>query len=261
MKGSGNIVFQIKFRESTIDQISNSVMDASTNISNETENDENLKLIDDFAKLNEEKKERAWKRLTHKDVVERFAFSLGGTNFGDFDKDLQNKIWNEVEKNNEFAKGLGSALGVSYPRLGEDISEREWNIINTNKYFAYSFGHSLSQTYDRLDIDTQNRITQASRTISKFAEGVIMALGKQITSNPKLQDYVFSLIEVSPGAARSFAFSLDSKNFREMDGQLQEKIWSLAEKNTDFAAALGESLGEKFSLLDKPDDLKLYKII
>jgi hypothetical protein len=259
LKGSGNIVFQMHVGQSTVDQMSKGVMDTNTNLGNKIENEENLKLIDNFPKLDKEKQEVAWNKImSNRDLAERFAFSLGGTNFREMDNELQDRVWSEVGKNNEFAKGIGSAIGVNYPRINGDILEKAWNIANTNKYFAYSFGHSLAQSYDRLDTTTQDRVVQLSRTNSKFAEGVISALGKQITSNPKLQDYVFSLIGTSDSIARSFAFSLDSKNFREMDDELQQRIWEIAGKNRVFAAALGEAMAEKFSLLDNNTQQRIW---
>ena len=189
----------------------------------------------------------------------RFEVALGqgaGEVFYLLEQPLQEEVLSRIEKDGEFARGLGESLGKSFEDLDSEIrvdilSKR----INQSLLFARGLGESLSNNFNKLSKPLQDEIFQISLRENNynFQRGLGAGLGRKFRYleadvQKRLLDLASKHIALAIGLGYGLAFSFTSSSVPK---KFQNDIMGFAKENAEITRGLGMGLGQNYPFLNK----------
>ena len=189
----------------------------------------------------------------------RFEVALGrgtGEVFYLLEQPLQEEVLSRIEKDGEFARGLGESLGKSFEDLDGEIrvdilSKR----INQSLLFARGLGESLSNNFDNLSKPLQDEIFQISLKENNynFQRGLGAGLGRKFRYlESDVQKRLLALaskhIALAIGLGYGLAFNFTSSS---TPIEFQNGIRGFAKENAEITRGLGMGLGQNYPFLNK----------
>ena len=156
---------------------------------------------------------------------------------------LLENIFQLAEKNNEFALRLGgwghTGLGDDFANIKEkELQERILLLAEKNESFASGFGNSLGDDFANIkEKELQERILLLAEKNESFASGFGNSLDLS-SLNPDLQDLIIRSAERNDLTGRHFGGGLGACFPSLQDVTLHERIFNLADKNTEFGLNL-----------------------
>src|ERR671919_1333516 len=189
----------------------------------------------------------------------QFEVALGqgaGEVFYLLEQPLQEEVLSRIEKDGEFARGLGESLGKSFEDLDGEIrvdilSKR----INQSLLFARGLGESLSNNFNKLSKPLQDEIFQISLRENNynFQRGLGAGLGRKFRYleadvQKRLLDLASKHIALAIGLGYGLAFNFTSSSVPK---EFQNDIMGFAKENAEITRGLGMGLGQNYPFLNK----------
>jgi class 3 adenylate cyclase len=221
-----------------------------------------------LAFLDKERKEIVLE-LTEKDG----AFASGwGRGFGiifmtnsrnnDISGQFRKELFERLEKNSQFARGLGSALGLHFQYLSVESQEELFKLAEENIEFAYGLGEGLGRAFTYLDETLQKDLFRLSEQNVQFAIGLGSGLGYSFMYLKK--QFQVNLLELAEqnvlfaqGLGEGLGISFDYL-IEDFQIELLEQL-AAEGKDSAFAKGLGEGLGRNFPYLSKAIQTKVFR--
>jgi class 3 adenylate cyclase len=213
----------------------------------------------------------------HKEMVLELAekdseFAFGwGRGFGiifmtnsrnDVSEQSRRELFERLEINSQFARGLGSALGLHFQYLSVEFREELFILAEQNIEFAYGLGDGLGRAFTYLEETLQRDLLRLAEQNVQFAIGLGSGLGYSFMYLKKqFQENVFELAEQNVQFAQGLGEGLGNGfNYLAEDIQtdLLEKI-AVEGRDSAFARGFGECLGRNFPYLSKAIQAKVFR--
>ena len=198
--------------------------------------------------------------------------SLGGGAFKDFPKELQEEIIELIEKNNQFADGLGVGLGRVFSSLPVTFQNRILAIAKKNSELTRGLGTGFGETYALLDSASQQDVIERARKNSEFAFGLGCGFGRVFDHfNPELQKQIHDLMERDGQLSYGFGIYSTLTNYHQYndvtlsipeDQKKQEKatMMNMSRNNPRFALGMGIGVGFSLGYLSEEDKGQLFSL-
>jgi hypothetical protein len=198
--------------------------------------------------------------------------SLGGGAFKDFPKALQDEIIELIERNNQFADGLGVGLGHVFSSLPATFQNRILSIAEKNSELTRGLGTGFGETFALLDSASQQDVFERARKNSEFAFGLGCGFGRVFDRfNAELQKRIYDLMENDGQLSYGFGIYSTLTNYHQYndvqlsiseDRKKQEKakMMNMSQKNPRFALGMGIGVGFSLGYLSEEDKGQLFNL-
>ncbi len=154
-----------------------------------------------------------------------------------------------IEKNQEFAKGLGAGWGFNIVYQSDELKHLAFQIAENNPQFAVGLGMGLGRVFRYLPREIKEYVYDKMNLNPQFALGLGMYLGQVFTYlTNELQEHILEIVGINSefaeglGYGLGYAFSLHTKEF-------QKQILEISEKNSRLMYGLAAGIGNNFEYL------------
>lgn len=158
----------------------------------------------------------------------------------------------------KFANALGEWIADHIYHLDTQWLERILEFSGSNDRFSEGLGRGLGLwRFMDDDVEFWKRITTHGATNSNFAFGLGQGIAESFGVRNKEQfERVCEYMKINSGFANGFALGYGKKLFDKDYSQEHSMILQLASINDDFAAYLGDSIGQDYSDNTDDEDMK-----
>jgi hypothetical protein len=198
--------------------------------------------------------------------------SLGGGPFKDFPEELQSEIIDLIEKNNQFADGLGVGLGRVFCSLPVTFQNRILAIAEKNSELTRGLGTGFGETFALLDSASKRDVFERARKNSEFAFGVGCGFGRVFDRfDAELQKQIQDLMANDGQMSYGFGIYSTLTNYHQYNDvslsiperqKKQEKaaMMNMAHNNPRFALGMGIGVGFSLGYLSEEDKGQLFNL-
>ncbi len=171
-----------------------------------------------------------------------------GEVFYSLEQQIQQEILDMIEKDGEFARGLGRSLGKSFEELDgnirTDILSRR---IGKSILFARGLGESLGDNFQKLPKPLQNEIFLISLKEKNynFQRGLGTGLGRKFRYlEADVQKHLLALTSqhIALAIGVGYGLALDLTSSSSISKEFQTEIIGLMKENAEITRGLGMGL-------------------
>jgi hypothetical protein len=200
------------------------------------------------------------------------GFGLGiGQIFKYLGKETQEKALREASHNPQFANGLGEGIGSIFNYFDKGVQNEIFERAHSNNDFSNGLGFGLASVFSYLQYETQEKIVSEillslppAQTTNRFSKGfglgigqIFKYLGKEIQDN-FLTNIAEKNTEYAAGLGEGFGRGF---NYWSFDFKESRKMIKLADKNLYIAIGLSQGLARYMGYLDEQTQKKILKVV
>ena len=187
-----------------------------------------------------------------------FGESLGRV-FKYLSKEFHEQIFELMNRNGQFADGIGMGVGYAFPNLDNQLRDDFLVRARRDADLTRGLGYGHALNYLSLDKHLQEEINKKIMTDGEFAKGLAMGFGFIFMALPdEFRRKIFELSDISPKFAFGLGIYLEFVCSR-LDIQLQKEILELTKKNSEFAFGAGVGLSYLFGYQSKEYQNQLFE--